>query len=110
MPTYPKDLTDLQLAPLVLAVDQRLDELELLDLQELGMRVAMDTNSGGGTRAIRLAALLETVGHLLDDHGWTMAWSMRGIRLTHHWHHVTLGVPPTFAHYIEGTRPKAWTD
>ncbi len=39
VPVLPKDLTDLQLAPLVLTVDRRLDELDLLDLRELLLRV-----------------------------------------------------------------------
>ncbi len=41
LPTLPKDLPDLQLAPLVLTIDRRLDELDLLDLRELRLRVAL---------------------------------------------------------------------
>ncbi len=41
MSTLPKDLTDLQLAPLVLTIDRRLDELDLLELRELRLRVAL---------------------------------------------------------------------
>jgi len=41
LPTLPKDLPDLQLAPLVLTIDRRLDLLDLLDLGELRLRVAL---------------------------------------------------------------------
>jgi len=41
MSTLPKDLPDLQLGPLVLTVDRRLDELDLLELRELRLRVAL---------------------------------------------------------------------
>ena len=103
MPTLPKDLIDLQLAPVVLAIDRRLDELELLDLRELRMRVALDAAQPDGSRALRKAALLETVTHLIDLRGWSLGWNDRGIRLVHQWHHVTLGVPATFRAYLEGS-------
>ncbi len=56
MVTLPKDRTDLQLAPLILALDRRLDEFELFDLGEAGAtrqwQVSDRTNSPsrGGPR------------------------------------------------------------
>lgn len=102
MTTYPKDLVDLRLAPVVLAIDRRLDELELLDLAELRLRVALDVDVPDGTRDLRKAALLQTVGQDLAAGGWTTSWNGRGIRVVHHHHHVTLGVPATFHDYVEG--------
>ncbi len=80
LPTLPKDLTDLQLGPLVLTVDRRLDELDLLDLRELRLRVAPQTPPPDRCRARRRQALLMMVCHQLDSRGWTMSWNDRGVR------------------------------
>ena len=80
LPTLPKDLTDLQLGPLVLTVDRRLDELDLLDLRELRLRVALQAPAPDRSRASRRQALLMMVRHQLDSRAWTMSWNDRGIR------------------------------
>jgi len=79
LPALPKELTDLQLAPLVLTVDRRLDELDLLDLRELRLRVALQAPPPDRSRASRRQALLMMVRHQLDSRGWTMSWNDRGI-------------------------------
>jgi len=103
LPTLPKDLPDPQLGPLVLTVDRRLDELDLLDLRELRLRVALQAPSPDRSRASRRQALLMMVCHQLDSRAWTMSWNDRGIRILHDHHHVTLGVAKTFVSYIEET-------
>jgi len=103
VPTLPKDLTGLPLGPLVLTVDRRLDELDLLDLRELRLRVALQAPAPDRRRASRRQALLMMVCHQLDSRAWTMSWNDRGIRILHDHHHVTLGVAKTFVSYIKGT-------
>jgi len=83
--------------------DRRLDELDLLDLRELRLRVALQAPPPDRSRASRRQALLTMVRHQLDSRGWTMSWNDRGIRILHDHHHVTLGVAKTFVSYIEGT-------
>jgi hypothetical protein len=102
MATLPRDVSDLYLAPVVLQVDARLDELGRLSVSALSARVALDTNTNARTRDEREAALLAAVEHLVDVHGWTFAWDPRGLRLSHDEHSIVLGVPPTFAAYLAG--------
>ncbi len=104
LPTVPKELTDLQLGPLVLTVDRRLNELDLLDLRELRLRVALQAPPPDRNRASRRQALLMMVCHQLDSRGCDVVMERpRGSRFLHDHHHVTLGVPKTFVSYIEGT-------
>ncbi len=83
--------------------DRRLDELDLLDLRELRLRVALQAPAPDRSRASGRQALLMMVCHQLDSRAWTMSWNDRGIRILHDHHHVTLGVAKTFVSYIEGT-------
>ena len=69
LPTLPKDLTDLQLARLGLTIDRRLDELDLLDLRELRLRVALQAPAPDRSLASRRQALLMMVCHQLDSRG-----------------------------------------
>ncbi len=103
LPTLPKDLNDLQPAPFVLTIDRRLDELDLLDLRELRLRVALQAPPPDRNRASRRQALLTMVCHQLDSRGWTTSRNDRGIRILHDHHHVTLDVAKTFVSNIEGT-------
>jgi len=100
LPTLPTDLPDLQLAPLVLTIDRRLNEL---DLRELRLRAGLQAPPPDRSRASRRQALLMMVRHQLDARGWTMSWNDRGVRILHDHHHVTLGVANAFVSYIEGT-------
>jgi hypothetical protein len=101
MARTPHDIPDLYLAPVVLAVDARLAELCLLDAKELAVRVTMEANLPDHTLVFREAALLATVGYLIDTHGWSLTWDARGIRLARGLHSVVLGVPPTFRQYVD---------
>ena len=100
MSTMPHDVTDLYLAPVVLAVDARIEELAELDLPHLGRQVALVSDLAEWTRDLRETALLRTIDHLIDLHGWELSWDPRGIRMTHGAHRLVLGVPATFAEFV----------
>ena len=102
MSTLPHDITDLYLAPVVLAVDARLEELGALDLDELRKRVALIAGGVDQTVEMRERGLLRTVTQALEQHSWRLAWDPRGLRLQHDAHNLVLGVPPVFAEYLAG--------
>lgn len=102
MPTIPHDVTDLYLAPVVLAVEERIEELGGLPLKELALRVAMDTDTGDWTVGMRTDGMVRAIGYLIDLRGWELSWHPRGIAVTHDNHRVVLGIPPTFARYVDG--------
>ena len=101
MATRPHDRTDLYLAPVVLAVDARIEDLGHLDKDGLAYEVALESDSPDFTRSIREEALIRTVTHLIDCHGWELRWDPRGLRLTHAAHTLVLGVPAVFLEYLQ---------
>ncbi len=103
MALLPHDIDDLALAPVILAIDQRLDELGALTPHALLMRVAVESDRPDWTRAQRESGLLTTVGRFLELHTWALSWDARGLRLTHGGHTVVLGVPASLTAYINGT-------
>jgi len=102
MPVLPHDISDLHLAPLVLALDARIDELSKLTLDELHRHIALVSDRADWTREVREEGLVVAVQHALDCHDWKLTWHDRGIRLSHGSHHLVLGAPATFAEYVEG--------
>ena len=104
MATRPHDLTDLYLAPVVLAVDARIEELGRLDKDRLAYEVALESDAPDFTRGMREAALIRTVTHLIDSHDWEFSWDVRGLRLTHQAHTFVLGIPAVFLEYLEDTQ------
>jgi hypothetical protein len=102
VPARPHDISDLHLAPVVLALDARLDDLGQLTLHQLAMRVALESDRSDFTRVQREGGLLEAIRHIIDCHGWTLSWDVRGVRLTHAAHSVVLGVPATFTEFLAG--------
>jgi hypothetical protein len=103
MAERPHDIADLYLAPVALEVDARIADLGSLDGEQLALQVAAATDGGGWTAELRKDALLRTVSHLIDLHGWTLAWEDRGIRLAHGTHALVLGAPANFSSYAEGS-------
>jgi hypothetical protein len=97
----PHDIADLYLAPVVLAVDARIQELAHLDKDRLAYEVALESDSPGLTRPMREEALIRTVTHLIDCHDWKFSWDPRGLRLTHDAHTFVLGVPAVFLAYLQ---------
>ena len=106
MATRPHDLTDLYLAPVVLAVDARIEELGQLDMDRLTYEVALESDSPDYTRKLREEALIRTITHLIDTHDWQFSWDPRGLRLTHETHTFVLGIPAVFLEYLADS-PKA---
>ena len=98
----PHDVSDLYLAPVVLAIDTKLDELGTLEPHALAHRVAIESNAPAWSREDREKGLLVAIQHFIDCRGWTMTWDPRGLRLTHAEHSVVLGVPASFANYLSG--------
>jgi len=103
MTTRPRDITDLYLAPVALAVDARIEELGHLDSDGLAYEVAIESDLPDVTRRIREDALIRTVTHLIDCHDWDLSWDPRGLRLTHEGHSFVLGIPAVFLEYLEGS-------
>lgn len=106
MATRPHDITDLYLAPVVLNVDARIEELGHLDKDRLAYEVALESDSPDITRRMREEALIRTVTHLMDCHDWEFGWDSRGLRLTHDAHTFVLGIPAVFVEYLKDS-PKA---
>ncbi len=104
MTTRPHDITDLYLAPVVLAVDARIAELGRLDLNGLTYEVALESDSPDFTRTMREEALIRTITHMLDQHAWEFSWDERGLRLTHDAHTFVLGIPAVFRDYLAGAQ------
>ena len=106
MTIRPHDVADLYLAPVVLAVDARIEDLGHLDPDQLEHKVAFQSDSQDYTPQLREQALIATITSLTDCHGWEFSWDPRGLRLTHEGHTFVLGVPAGFREYIHG-RPRA---
>ena len=104
MVNRPHDLTDLYLAPVLLAVDTRIGELGKLDKDGLAYEVALESNSLDSTRQMREEALITTITHLTETHHWEFSWDPRGLRLTHDAHTFVLGIPAVFNDYLESGR------
>ena len=58
MPNLPHDVSDLYLAPVVLAIDAKLDDLATLEPRPLAQRVAVESNLPDWSREDRERALL----------------------------------------------------
>ena len=102
MPELPHDIHHLYLAPVALAVDARIDELGHLSLAELRETVGIESDTADWTPELREDALLATVGHLVDTHGWELTWDPRGLRLTHGAATLVLGIPPVLREFLAG--------
>ena len=103
MAIRPHDVADLYLAPVVLAVDARIEELGQLGKDGLAYEVALESDSPDFTRRIREDGLIRTVTYLIDCHGWEFSWDPRGLRLTHDAHTFVLGIPAVFLEYLENS-------
>lgn len=100
MADRPHDVTDLYLAPVLLAVDARIEELGMLDKDGLAYEVALESDSPGIARHMREQALIRTITHLIDTHHWEPSWDPRGLRITHDAHTFVLGIPAVFLDYL----------
>jgi len=103
--TRPHDMTDLYLAPVVLAADARIEELGRLEVDQLAYEVGLESDEPDYTRSMREEALIRTITHLIDYHDWEFSWDPRGLRMTHEAHTLVLGIPAVLLKYLE-TDPK----
>jgi|SRR6516165_4154035 hypothetical protein len=101
MAIRPHDATDLYLAPVMLAVDARIEELGKLDKDGLDYEVALEADTPDITLQMRKDGLIRTVTHLIDVHHWEFSWDPRGLRMTHDSHTFVLGVPAVFVEYLD---------
>jgi hypothetical protein len=96
----PHDRADLFMAPVLLDVDERINQLAQLDAQALADRVLVHVNHETSDGAERRDALLATLTDGLELHGWKAKWHDRGLRLTHGEHSVVLGLGPELRAYL----------
>ncbi len=106
MPVLPHDATDLYLAPLLLALNEHLEELSRLDLDQLHVHVGLVSDQPDWTRDIRETGLLQAIKHTIDCHDWELSWHQRGLLVSHGKHQVVLGIPKTFSDYLDGAHRK----
>jgi hypothetical protein len=104
MSDRPHDVTDLYLAPVLLAVDARLEELGQLDRGRLAYVVALESDLPDVTRQMREEALMRAITHLTDTHHWTFSWDPRGLRMAHDAHTFVLGLPAPLLDFLAGDR------
>jgi hypothetical protein len=104
MSDRPHDVTDLYLAPVLLAVDARIEELGKLDKGGLAYEVALERDLPGVTRQMREEALIRAITHMTETHHWAFSWDPRGLRLTHDAHTFVLGLPAVLLDYLGDSR------
>jgi hypothetical protein len=104
MSDRPHDVTDLYLAPVLLAVDARIEELGKLDKGGLAYEVALESDLPGVTRQMRQEALIRAITHMTETHHWAFSWDPRGLRLTHDAHTFVLGLPAVLLDYLGDSR------
>jgi len=102
MAHLPHDVTDLQMASVALAVDERIEEFSELDPEALAYRIAEEGDHHDFTPELRADGLLQALALTTEMHGWEMTYDRRGIRLTHGERTIVLGVPPTVVAYVHG--------
>jgi hypothetical protein len=102
MSRLPHDASDLFLAPVALALDQRIHELGQLGPKALSDEIALESDLADWTRELREEALLRTIGHLIDNHEWRLSWDVRGLRLSHQDRYLVLGIPDSFRAFLAG--------
>lgn len=101
MTKRPHDVTDLYLAPVALGLDAELESLAGLSPDALTREIALRTDHEPSTGDERRVALLAAISHLVETHGWRLAWSERGVEMSHDDHRLVLGVPASVRDYVE---------
>jgi hypothetical protein len=100
MPTRPRDVTDLYLAPVALELDRRLEGLSGLSDEELDVQITLSTDRQPNDTASRAALAIESLTHVMDLHGWQVQWDPRGLRIRNDQHSVVLGIPASLRRYL----------
>lgn len=102
MSVLPRDKTDLYLAPVLLALEERISEFAALAPNELGIRIALTSDLPDWTAEQRSRALLVAIGHLIELHGWLLSWDESGLKVAHGDRVLVLSTPPSLAAYVRG--------
>ncbi|MDI1289199.1 MAG: hypothetical protein PSX37_04505 [bacterium] len=89
----PRNPSDLFLAPLLIRLDQELDEFAGLSRPDLDYRIVLETNALTNTPGLREQALTTALAQIIDTHDWQLEIVGRGLRVSHGGNHVTLGLP-----------------
>jgi hypothetical protein len=111
MTERPHNIADLYLAPVVLEIDARLSQLAELSDEKLTRQIALESDEPDWTVEMRRDAVLRTVAHLIELHGWELSWDSRGIRASNGVHSLVLGVPANLHRFIdEGPRERGAAD
>ena len=72
MTAHPHNISDLHLAPLALALDNRIDELGALSPANLAHQVALLGDKPERTRQLRETGLLSTISRTIELHDWQL--------------------------------------
>jgi glutamine cyclotransferase len=102
MVVLPRGVADLNLAPVALAIDARIEELAGKTPDQLAFQIRIATNRAGRTPEARQSELLEAIAYLTDTHGWKLSMDARGVRMTHGQYSVVFGIPDTFSAFVAG--------
>lgn len=100
MALRPHDLGDLMLAPVLLSLEERIEELGQLSQSDLEFRVALDANIDTHEASRRPDGLQETIIMNVDLHGWTTKLVERGLEVSHGEHRFVLGLPRNMHEFL----------
>ncbi|QEC46474.1 hypothetical protein FSW04_02020 [Baekduia soli] len=105
MARTPKELKDLALAPVAVAVDENLRFLRTRTPEELGaaLELVLDRATPDPSRETRLAQVLEAAIRDVDLHGWqaTMSDDGSAVRIAGGSASLDISVGATVLHYVE---------
>lgn len=99
----PRNPSDLYLAPLLIRLDQELDEYSALSVPDMDFRIVLETNALTDTRQQREEALTRALAHLIDTHDWELQLVDRGLSVSHGDYRVTLGLPKSVRDFLAGS-------
>jgi hypothetical protein len=98
--TRPRDIADLYLAPVALAIEAELGTLTDLTHHQLLGYIALTTNHQPRSVEERRVDFVDAVTFHLDLHGWRVTVHPRGLQLANGEHTLVLGLPSTVASYL----------
>lgn len=96
----PHDPVDRALAPVALALDERLEELGSLSRDSLDFHIVVESGGDTPTREMRARGLLASAVYLIDLRGWNASWSEPGLQMSHGEHRLALGLPQSLHGYL----------
>ena len=93
-------MTDLYMAPVLLALEERIEQFGALNPDELANQIALESDLPDYTTEFRSEALLKALAQPIDLHDWSLSLVPRGIRVAHDDHAVVLGITPNLVAYV----------